>query len=248
LTPLLRIFATIGDPGEKRMCRFFFALVSVAAASAAPLCIPGASLASYEALGPAGCVVNAAIPILAGGFSYSVLASSSPSVVTPDTAIFVTPVFPGFDRFGINFTSGTFMLTGSDFVRYSIGFTWDPNDVRSADDVLETSTPVAPGFAKDTTGVCIGAAFTGTVCSMPMDTLVVSHDGITPMLTATTGDFSSLQSTVGILNTLELNGGGTGSSEIIGFANNITTVPEPGPWLMSLTALVALAARRQLAH
>jgi hypothetical protein len=216
------------------------ALASVAVASAAPLCIAGASLASYQALGAGGCMVDLTSGIIVNDFSYTVLASSNPGVVTPNTAISVTPVFPAPGRFGIDFTSTSFTLSGTDFVKYRIGFTWDP-DVRSADDLLETSTPVAPGFAKVTTTLCELFAFSGTSCSGTTATLNVSHDGITPLLTDSITFAPDNNGLLGVLNELELNGGNTGSSEIRGFANNITLVPEPSAFAAVAIGILTLA-------
>ena len=228
------------------LVRFLFALASVAVASAAPLCNPGASLASYEALGSGGCTISATtpIPITIADFSYSVLASSNPGVITPNTDIFVTPFFTGPDHFGVNFTSGTFSLSGSDFVRYQIGFTWDP-DVRSADDLLETSTPVAPGFATVNTTLCELFAFSGTSCPGTTASLNVSHNGITPNLTDSVNFSPPVSGLLGVLNVLELNGGGSGSSEIRGFSNGITVSPEPGAFIPVALGIAILAWRRR---
>ena len=51
-------------------------------------CVPGGTLASYEALGATGCTVG---PVLANNFGFSVLSGSGSAT---DTNIFVTPTHP----------------------------------------------------------------------------------------------------------------------------------------------------------
>jgi len=234
------------------MLRIALAFAFAATALAGPLCIPGGSLASYEALGASGCVVDPTTSVAVGSFSYTVLPSTG--VITPDTDIFVTPVFLGSGHIGLNFTSASFGVTGSQFVDYQIGFTWDPPPIRSADDLLEDPV-VPPGSAQVTTSLCLGAAFTGTVCPLSTALLTVSDDGISPMLTDAVS-FASV-TTLGVLDTLLLNGGGSsespgvstdnavlgGSADITGFSNDVTLVPEPATWVIAACGLLALAWR-----
>jgi MYXO-CTERM domain-containing protein len=224
------------------MIRILIFLACCTAAFATPLCVSGGSLASYEALGVSGCIVDASIPLIVEDFSYGVLSSSSPGVVTPDTDIFVTPVVLGSGHPGIELTSDTFSVTGTDFVNYQIGFTWDLPDIRSGDDIL-TDPVVAPGLAEVTTGLCLGAEYTGTSCSMSTASLTVFDDGISPVLMD--ADAISSVGVMGVLDTLELTGGGTGSAEITGFQNDITLAPEPSSWLLAVTGVAALAWRRR---
>jgi len=228
------------------MVRFGIALALAAAAYAGPLCTAGASLASYEALGVSGCVVDPTTSLSVGAFSYSVLSSSSPSVVTPDTDIFVTPIVLGPGHVGIDFTSGTFDVSGSDFVDYQIGFTWDLPPIRSGDDIL--SDPVVPpGLAEVNTTLCLGAAFTGISCSMSTAALTVSDNGISPVLTDS-ATFTPV-TTLGVLNDLDLSGGGSGgSADITGFSNDITLTPEPATLLMAFGGWLTLMWRRRLAR
>jgi PEP-CTERM motif len=226
------------------MIRYALALAFAATASAGPLCTAGASLASYEALGVSGCVVDPSNSLSVGAFSYSVLSSSNPGVVTPDTDISVTPITLGPGHVGIDFTSGTFDVSGSDFVNYQIGFTWDPPPIRSGDDVF--SDPVtAPGLAKVNTTLCLGAAFTGISCSMSIAALTVSDNGISPVLTDS-ATFTPVI-TLGVLNVLELDGGGgSGSAIIDGFSNDITVTPEPATLLTVFGGFLTLMWRRRL--
>jgi hypothetical protein len=228
------------------MVRFAFALALAATASAGPLCTAGASLASYEALGVSGCVVDPTTSLSVGAFSYSVLSSSNPGVVTPDTDIFVTPIVLGPGHVGIDFTSGAFDVTGSDFVDYQIGFTWDLPPIRSGDDIL-TDPVVAPGLAEVNTTLCLGAAFTGISCSMSTAALTVFDNGISPVLTDS-ATFTPI-TTLGVLNDLDLSGGGSGgSAEITGFSNDITLAPEPATLLMAFGGGLTLMCRRRLAR
>jgi hypothetical protein len=223
------------------MFRFALVFALAAAAYGGPLCVPGASLASYEALGPAGCVIDPAIPLSAGGFSYSVLSSSGAGVVTPDTNIFVTPLILGPLDFRIEFTSGAFDVSGSDFVDYQIGFTWDPPVIRSADDLNDPVVP--PGLAQVATTLCLGAAFTGSSCSTSTAALTVSDNGISPVLTQSVS-FAEVP-ILGVLNDLDLSGGGSGSAEITGFSNDISLAPEPAALPMAAGGLLILIRRRR---
>ena len=68
--------------------------VFVSAASAAPLCVRGGTMASYEALGAGGCVIG---DKLFSNFVYGSTAHGT-GVAVPDTAVFLTPV----ERHGVN--------------------------------------------------------------------------------------------------------------------------------------------------
>jgi len=175
-------------------------------------------------------------PFTVKDFSYS---SVSTNVAITDSDITVTPVF-GPDSFGLLFSSTLWNISGSQFAHYLLAYTWDPGSIRSLEDILNTSTPVAPGVAKITTDACRDAAFVGAFCSTTVDTIVVSHDGITPNLVAAV-NYSPPIGTIGIRNLIELDANGA-SSQFDSFSNTVF-VPEAGSWLMVLGGLLVLVVR-----
>jgi hypothetical protein len=202
-------------------------------------CVPGGTLASYEALGATGCNVG---PLLVNNFAFSVL-SGSGSVT--DSTIFVTPTHPSSRVYGLNFASTGFTVTGSGSVMYLVGYTWDPtDDIQSLDDVMDPPIATPPGFSKVTTTGCLQAAFTGAVCSTSTTTVTVSQDGITPHLTDS-ASFAAV-AVLGIRNVIDLEGGGTGSASFDSFSNEVT-IPEPATGLTAVgcLALLALGCRRR---
>jgi hypothetical protein len=167
-------------------------------------------------------------------FAFTLVSSSG--VTLADTDITVTPFIFASDRYGLTFSSPVFTstITGTEFANFEIDYTWDPNDIRSLEDVLDTSTPVAPGFVTVTTMACEGFAFSGITCSGPSASLTVSHDGITPHLFASVS-FPDV-STLGIRDIVAFNANG-GSSEFRSFTNTVVT-PEPSTLTAGLTLIV----------
>ena len=216
-----------------RFCGFVLLLVVAAPRMSATPCVTGL-LSTYEALGATGCQLGG---FTVKDFAYSAITTN---VSILDTDITVTPVF-GPDSFGLLFSSTAFNISGSQFAHYLLAYTWDPGSIRSLEDILNTSTPVAPGIAKITTDACRDAAFVGAVCGTTIDTLVVSHDGITPSLINSV-NYSPTIGTIGIRNTIELDTNGA-SSQFDSFGN-VVFVPEPSAAFGMLCACGAMLLRR----
>lgn len=215
----------------RRLFPNWLALMVLATAPgfATSLCVTG-TLASYEALGAGGCTLDGH---LVKSFSYSMI---SGTVTIPDTSIIVTPSV-GFDSMWLTFSSTDFSVSGTDSAVYLLAYTWDPQDIRSLEDILNANSPVYPGLAMITTEDCEDAAFSGAACPTSTDTIVVSDDGHT-LISPTSVSFSPPLTVLGIRDTIELDGNGA-SSEFTSF-ENLLTVPEPStlePCLL-LAALV----------
>ena len=216
--------------------RLLSVLLLPAAALATPVtpavpCVVG-SLSSYIALGSTGCQVG---PLGVVNFSFAPLTGNNVTILAGDVT--VTPIVTS-PVFGLQFSSPEFTAAENDIVRYLLGYTWDPGDIRSLDDVL-SDPPTPPGFAKITTDACIDAAFTDAVCPTSVATISV-FDGIGTQLTASL-TFAPPVGTVGINNTIDLEGGGPAGSVTVNYFRNELTIPEPGTVLAGLIA-VALAA------
>ncbi len=162
------------------------------------------------------------------------------TVTIPDTAITVTPVF-GPDTVGLQFSSSQFTVSGADFTKYLLAYTWDPGDIRGFTDFLDTDPPVFPGLAQITTDLCLDAAWVGTSCSTTTATVTVSDDGVTQIHTASV-TFSPTIGTLGVRNTIELDGNGA-SAEFTSFTNQLD-IPEPSTIGFGLMALVLWGGKR----
>jgi hypothetical protein len=199
-----------------------------------PLCVT-TTLDNYIALGAGGCQLDT---FTLTNFSYSFV---SGTVSIPDSDITVTPSTAS-DMVGLTFSSPDFSVSGSDSAVYLLGYTYDPGDIRSLEDILNATTPVFPGFAQVTTEDCENSAFSGMTCPNTTDTITVSDNGITLNSPATVSFASPFIQTLGVLDTIELDANGA-SSQISGFGSQLG-VPEPsalGPCVL----LVGLLFRRR---
>src|SRR5580700_7841539 len=86
--------------------------------SATPVCVSGGTLASYEALGAGGCTIG---PQTVDDFTFSVVSVGGGATAVSDTNITVTPTF-GAGLYGVQFASTGFLVSGSGFVNYLIGY------------------------------------------------------------------------------------------------------------------------------
>ncbi len=207
------------------MRRLFLTLSLLACAGAprlsASLCVTD-TLANYVA--SSGCTLG---EFTLQGFTYMQI---SGTVTIPASSITVTPLISG-DLRSLTFSSASFNLSFPDSSVYLLGYTWDPGDIRSFEDILNANSPVFPGFATIDTSLCENAAFTGATCANTIDTLQVTDNGISSTLTDTFV-FSPGISIVGVRDRITLDATAGGSSEIASFVNQIV-VPEPSAWLVA---------------
>jgi hypothetical protein len=188
-------------------------------------CVAGATLASYEALGLTGCTIG---PETVDGFSFSVVSVGGGATALSDTNIFVTPTF-GPDYYGVLFSSTGFSVTGTGFVNYLIGFTWDSIPIHGMGDALD------PGTVDILTDGCVGAAFTGSSCSGT----AVSVDVNLGQLTNTV--FFSPTGILGVANNISMNANGE-SAGFNSIENDAYVTPEPASVLISGLGIAILAA------
>ena len=205
-------------------------LVFCVHAYAAPVCISGNSLASYEALGADGCTV-ASLTLKSFAFAVGSFGGGAVPVTDNDITVTVQSVSEGF---GLKFASTGFHVSGAGFVNYLIAFTWDPTaDIRGAADILD------PGTVDILTNLCVGDRFRETTCVGTPLTLHV-FEGTTSQLT----DSVSFAPTaiLGVRNNISLNANG----ESAGFdaIENDVFVPEPAS-LFCVAAGLAIACHRR---
>jgi hypothetical protein len=215
------------------------ALLGVGVLQAAPMCTIG-TLASYEALGAGGCMDG---DLVVKDFAFSVLTSGGGAIPVLDTAITLTPTNSAPSAFGLKIASAGFSVTGTGFVKYLIAYTWDPHNIRSMDDLLDIAVS-PPGLVKVTTDGCVGAAFSGAICSMSINTVTVSDDGITPVLSNSVTFSPALVPVLGIRNTIDLEGNTTGSASFDSFSNE-ASAPEPATWMSAGACLCAFLLCRR---
>jgi hypothetical protein len=146
-----------------------------------------------------------------------------------DTNITVTPTF-GAGFYGVQFASTGFLVTGTGFVNYLIGYTWDSIPIRGMGDVLD------PGTVDILTNGCVGAAFVGSSCSGSPVSVDVNLGQLT--------DFVAFSPTgiLGIRNNISLNANG-GTASFDGIESDAYVIPEPASLLLSGFGLTILAIR-----
>jgi hypothetical protein len=160
-------------------------------------------------------------------FIFSVTSSGGGATPIASSAISVITHFPVGGR-GLEFASGGFSVTGSQFVNYLIAFTWDPTgDMRNASDILD------PGNTDILTDLCVGLAFSGSTCSGSPFTLHVFEGGGPSQLTDSV-NFAST-GVVGVRNRIALTSGGSFNS-----IENDVLIPEPATVVMVAAALLLL--------
>jgi hypothetical protein len=185
-------------------------------------------LSNYILLTSTGCQVG---PLTVKDFTFNLIAAT---VVINASDITVTPVF-ALNRFGLDFSSNSFAVSGSNFAHYLLAYTWDPGDIRSLEDVL--GDPVtAPGLGKITTDICEDAAFVGAFCPTTAATTSVFDDGIAPVLFSSVA-FSPFIGVAGIRDTIQLDGNNHGSVKLFDFTNQLVVAPEPATFAEGLLAL-----------
>jgi len=192
----------------------------------ASACVAGATLASYEALGVTGCTIG---PQTVDDFTFSVVSSGGGAIPLADTDITVTPAF-GAGSFGVQFASTGFLVTGTGFVDYLIGYTWDSIPIHGMGDVLD------PGSVEISSDGCVGFAFSGSSCSGTPVNVSVNPGQPT--------DFVAFSATavLGIRDNISLNAMG-GTASFNGIENDAYVTPEPGSFVLAGLGLTMLAAR-----
>ncbi len=169
------------------------------------------------------------------------LATAEDILVTPPTAI----------GQAFRFDSDMFSVTGQQHVGYNLNYFIDPPPpiIPGFGDEMFTFTPIAPGYARLTTQICIdGGRFRSDLGCSKDDffELEVFHNGL-PDGTFQLFDqvkFPSPTNKIDVRNFLELNANGA-SSQISGFGNIVGHTPEPGAFVLAGAGLVALALLRR---
>ncbi len=181
----------------------------------------------------------------------------------PASAVTVTPVFSGkgdsgVPRSGLSFSSPLFSVTGGQSANYFLNYSIDPHPIIvNFYDVLDTSSPVAPGIASITTALCVGGRFlpstaTSGGCVPEPGSLTtfgaslnVFDNGVTKKLLDTTGTFSRVNF-VDVHNNIVLMANGQGGSADFNRFTNLagyvpdTLVPEPASFIFIGAGLVIL--------
>ena len=215
-----------------RSCWVPLALFVCLPLSAANVCVSGNTLDTYVALGSTGCTIGG---LTVKDFVFSVVSSGGGATPIADTAINVILHSPA-GGFGLEFQSSGFAVTGTQFVNYLIGYTWDPSgDMRNASDILD------PGNVDILTDLCINAAFVNQNCPGSTHTLHVFQNGSSSQLTDSF-DFAPT-GLLGIRDNISLSSNGSFNS-----IGNQVLIPEPDSIVLAVAALSMLAAlRRRLA-
>ena len=234
--------------------------LSVAPALAGPLvpgsppadCAPGSLQGYIDLNGAGGCSIGSFVVrdfyySASGGGGYVPYDASYMSVIPVNSALGPQLWFGSVDPsqypvFSVpNGQSATLLL------RYYI----DPPPIiiRGFEDEMEAWTPVAPGWARITTSLCIGAPFDGSwTCPNPGGyQVVVYHNGGLDYDLSQTIWFPPT-SNLGVLHRIELDGGAVGtpgSADFADFGATALTIPEPASWLLLGCGLLGLALLRR---
>jgi hypothetical protein len=217
-------------------------LLLVASLLRAGTCAPD-TLANYELLPAAGCTVNG---LSFSGFMFSSTATGT-GVAVPASSIMVSPTTTNGEQ-GLMFSSGGWSVGAMGKVVYVITYTEDPSgDIRSMDDVLDDPV-VVPGIGRVDTLGCLGAAFSGGICSMSTVSVSVFDDGIAPVKMASTNfagvHILGIQQTVTLASSTSGTGLGSGSASITDFGGQ-SFVPEPSTVWLAAASVLALVLARQ---
>jgi hypothetical protein len=210
--------------------------LSAASIGPAALCVPG-TLAIYILLPPAGCTIAGNVKVT--DFEFDVVAVSEPVPAASD--IFVTPVVGPGNRYGLKFSSSAFSVAGADFATFEVRYIFDPADIRSLEDIMTASSPVAPGLARVDTFGCLGSGYVPS-CPGAEVHLIVFHNGIS-FVDTDQQSIAPPQSILGIRNVINLQANGAFAD--FDSIENAVYLPEPGSWATVLAALAAVLVFRR---
>jgi hypothetical protein len=151
----------------------------------------------------------------------------------PDN-IQVNPGNPQLDALSLQFSSSGFNVGAGQEVSYAISYTIDPPppEIIHFGLSLKSDPPPPFGLAQINSDLCVGAAFSfsdGTSCPSGItDSLAVYQRGSTVVPNAIVDFQPPGITTLGVIDTIILNGGTDAYATISGFGNNtVTDVPEP---------------------
>jgi hypothetical protein len=211
-------------------------------ASAAPLCVSGATMASYQALGAGGCTIG---NLLFSNFIYGGTSFGTASV--PNTDVFLTPVDAGtfYPGPGIVFSSSGWSLPAASpttfmFIDSTIRFNVSAlpgSGVLIDDGSLALLSPVATGTGQGGVTEIISPA--GIKLEVDANGLLVSQKVFAP-----TASVSVLKD---LLIAVPQGAAGSGSVQITSFAENFSEVPEPVGTVLIGSGLLALGIWRRRA-
>lgn len=197
----------------------------------------GITLQDYISAG--SCVDAAGITL--ADFSFSVVSSGGGAtpIGAADIKVLLWPALTSGgigDTDGVEFVFNNAGVSGTGFINYQIGFTFDPSgDLR---DILD------PGLVDINTGLCVGSAFVGGVCPVGF-TLNNAHvfEGATSQLVDTIPGSAS-PTIWGVQNNISLSANG-GTASFYGLENDVLPVftPEPDAGLMVVGGLAFLLLR-----
>ena len=199
------------------------------------------TLASYIALGSAGCTVGS---LAFTDFAFSTVSSSGGAVAVTAAGITVTPVIVGA-KAGLNYASAGFGVTAGQSIQYLLAYAIDdPPIIHGFELEMFTDSPVFPGIAQIDSLQCVGAVFLGTSCPGTTVLNSVFDNGATVSHLDT--EFFGPAITVGNRTTITLDATSGGSANFESF-NGLAIVPEPGSfWLIAGSFLLLLLSRHGL--
>jgi hypothetical protein len=197
---------------------------------ATPLCATD-SLANYISAG--SCQLG---NFTLDNFGYTFTGGAS-YIGISDNNITVTP-YIATDVLGLQFSSGDFAEPAGDSATLVVTYTWDPGDIRSLEDILDPPSYMVQIATVD----CENAPF--SIGCTPSDNLAVSDNGITLIATDTVS-FSPGVFTLGIQNTIDLDGTG-GAAAAFSYFDNQITIPEPSTVAPCLLLAVLVSGRLRL--
>ena len=198
---------------------------------------------SYLSAGFA-CTISPQPTFTFSDFAFSAMVTGGAPTLLDANGITVTPTNTTANSLALAFSSSGFSVDAGQSVQYVISYLVDPPppEIIHFNLALTPDPPTPAGLAQVSTQLCVGAAFANDSCPSTTESLIVYTNGTLSVLNDTV-DFSGTVATLGVMDTITLNGGSSPSdpASFLSYEDTtITDLPEPASGLLGMIGVTLI--------